>query len=65
MCNLNLDGSVELLDVDDNLAKSSQVGREILLDKSLVTSQLGVKVGAVWAGLHGHLNTARRGRERR
>ena len=52
---LDLDCGVELLDVDNNLTESTQVGREILLDKSLIRAQLGVEVGAVRASLHGHL----------
>lgn len=52
---LQLVGSVELLDLDNNLAETGQPGSQVLLNQALVRSQLGVKVSAVRASLHSHL----------
>lgn len=52
---LQLVGVVELLDLDNNLAETGQIGGQVLLNQALVGSQLGVKVSTVRASFHSHL----------
>ena len=52
-------GSVESLDILNNLAETGQIDSQVLLDQALVRSQLGVKVSAVRASRHGHLGIIR------